>query len=410
MAERPFGHTVAADMPSPACRMKKLGVGIVGANWAARGHLPGWRMLPDHCEPIAICTTRLETAENAAAMLDLPRAYVGLDAMLHDPDIAIISLGGPPPVRETMTLAALAAGKHVFSCIPFATSASRAKEMAAAQRNAGLVGALDAYFLWTPAYSFLKDLIDEGFLGELYAVNIDFSMSQAVLPPADYAYRWTGLAKNGTGVLPNSCSHVFHTLIHLFGPVTEVIGETRLSNKIWMFEDGTTQIPEVPDTAVILARLTTGALVNIHAGRAVPSGTGFSLTAYGSKGQLSARSPAYPYDRNVTLTSARPARLFAGQDEPLEIPSRYFEVPGGRRAHDGDAHVAISLGRLYGGMIEAIRNGEEAPPSFTRGALVQTIVETIQRSQTERRWQPILSEELLLEPAFGGDDCVRPDD
>lgn len=378
--------------------MGKLGIGIVGANWAARGHLPGWRMLPDRCEPLAICTTRQETADVAAGRHGLARAYAGIDAMLADPDIHIVSLGGPPPARQAMTLAALAAGRHVFSCIPFALTAADAALMANTQKTAHRVGALDAYFRWTPAYSFLKDLIDDGFLGEVYAVNLDFSMSQAVMPPSDYAYRWTGYAANGTGVLPNSCSHVFHTLLHLFGPVVEVIGETRISNRLWTFEDGTTQVPEVADTAVILARLGSGALVNIHAGRAVPTGTGFSLRAYGSKGQLSARSSAYPLDRNTVLTAARPARLFAGSEEELVIPERYFTVPGGRAARPDEASAAISLGRLYASMLDAIETGGDAEPSFARGAHVQAIVEALERSQQERRWQalPIEAQSLAL--------------
>lgn len=376
--------------------MGKIGIGLVGANWAARGHLPGWRMLPGRCEPLAICTTRQETADAAAQRLGIKRAYAGIDAMLADPDIHIVSLGGPPPARQTMTLAALAAGRHVFSCIPFALTAADAQGMAQAQRAAGRVGALDAYFCWTPAYSFLKDLIDDGFLGDLYAVNIDFSMSQAVMPPSDYAYRWTGYAANGTGVLPNSCSHVFHTLLHLFGPVTEVVGESRISNRLWTFEDGSTQAPEVADTAVILARLANGALVNIHAGRAVPTGTGFWLRAYGAKGQLSARSTAYPLDRNTVLTAARPAKLFAGHEEELVIPGRYFTVPGGRAPSTNEASAAISLGRLYATMLDAVETGTDAHPSFARGAHVQGIVEAIERSQRERCWQALAPEAAIL--------------
>lgn len=369
--------------------MKRLGVGIVGTNWAARGHLPAWRLLPDLCEPLAICTTRMETAKPAAAQLHLPRAYAGLDAMLDDPDIDIVSLGGPPPVRTDMTMKALAAGKHVFSCIPFAVTAADAQMMAESAVGAGLVGALDAYFMWTPGYSFAKDLIDDGFLGELYAVNVDFSMAQAVMPPADYAYRWTGYARNGTGVLPNSCSHIFHTIIHLFGDISEVIGESRICNKLWRFEDGSTQTPEVADTAVLLAKLSNGAMVNIHAGRAVPTGTGLCITAYGSQGRLTIRSPVYPLDHNVTITAARPARLFEGAEELLEIPRRYFTIPGGSENTDTRATSAISLGRLFSRMITCIREGGAVSPDFTRGATVQRIVEAVERSQIERRWQSI---------------------
>ena len=369
--------------------MKLPGVGIVGTNWAARGHLPGWRMLPDRCEVLAICTTREETAFPAAERLQLPRAYVGIDAMLADPDINIVSLGGPPPARVEMTKKALAAGKHVFSCIPFALTASEALLMAHAASEAGVVGSLDAYFMWTPGYGFLKDLIDDDYVGELYAVTVDFSMAQAIMPPANYPYRWTGFAANGTGVLPNSCSHVFHTLLHLFGPIESVVGESRISNKRWEFEDGTVHVPEVADTAVVLARLASGALINIHAGRAVPGGAGLAITAYGSNGRLTIRSPGYPLDDNVSISAARPAHLFAGTEETLVIPDHYRIVPGGRTKTAQDAAVATSLGRLFAGMLDSIAGEGSAVPDFGRGAEVQTIVEAIERSQRDRKWQPI---------------------
>lgn len=372
--------------------MKTFGIGIVGTNWAARGHLPAWRMLPDRCTPVAVCTTRMDTAISAAERLGLPHAYEGFDAMLADPDIDIVSLGAPPPARTDMTLKAIAAGKHVFSCIPFAVTAADAHQMADAARRAHVVGALDAYFMWTPGYAYLKHLINDGFLGELYAVNVDFSMAQAVMPPSNYPYRWTGCAKNGTGVLPNSCSHVFHTLLHLFGPIAEIIGESRISNKLWTFDDGTTQRPEVADTAVLMAKLESGALVNIHAGRAVPTGTGLTISAYGSGGRLTARCPAYPLDRNVRITAAKPARLFEGSEEELEIPPCYFTVPTGREARDDDATASISLGRLFAHMLDAIEHGVRAQPDFQRGAHVHDIVATVERSQVERKWQRVVAE------------------
>jgi predicted dehydrogenase len=378
--------------------VKRLGVGIVGANWAARGHLPAWRMLPEQVATVAVCTTRAESASIAAQRFGLERAYHDFAAMLEDTDIDIVSLGSPPPARYEMTMSALARGKHVFSCIPFSVTVEQARTMAALQNSSSLVGALDAYFQWTPGFSFLKDLIDDDYLGELYAVNVDFSMSQFVMPSADYAYRWTGNAKNGTGVVPNSGSHVFHTLIHLFGPIVEVVGQTKIAKTRWIFDDGTTQVPDVPDTAVILARLANGALVNIHSGRSVPSGTGLILSAYGSKGRLVARSPSYPLDRNVKISGAKPVRLFENSEMDIDIPERYFEVPGGRPAKGDDASVAISLGRLYSNMVRAINDGTEARPNFRRGALVQSIVAAVQRSEQSRSWQRVEPEETLTTP------------
>jgi predicted dehydrogenase len=351
--------------------------------------LPGWRMLPDKATPVAICTAHAETARAAADRFGIPRAYSSFDEMLADPDIDIVSLGARPPVRAPMTAAALAANKHVFSCIPFAMSVADAEQLAATQRARKLVGALDAYFMWTPAYGYFADLLRDGLLGPLTAVNVNFSMAQNLMPAADYPYRWTGSAENGAGVGPNACAHVFHTLIALFGPITEVIGETRQAIFEWRFADGETQTLDVPDTASVLARFENGAIATIHAGRAVPSATGLAIEAYGAKGRITAHSPAYPLDRSVTLTSGAPAPLFERREQSLIVPERYFAVPGGRTTRPDDAPVAVSMGRLFAHFLNAIDSGSEAAPSFRRGAYVQRLVAAVDRSMQTRRWESV---------------------
>lgn len=368
---------------------RKRGVGLVGANWAARGHLPGWRMLPDHVAPMAICTAREATARAAAERLGLARAYSRFEDMLADPEIDIISLGTRPPLRVPMTKAALAAGKHVFSCVPFTVSLEDAEELTRMQRANGLVGAVDAYFSWTPAYSYFADLVRDGFLGPLTAVNVNFSMAQCLMPSSDYPYRWTGAAENGAGVGPNSCAHVLHTLIALFGPITEIIGAFRQAVAEWRFDNGETQALDVPDTASVLAKFSNGAVATIHAGRAVPSATGLSIEAYGVKGRLSAQSPAYPLDRSVTLVAGRPAPVLMRDESVLEIPSCYYEVRQGRPATADDPEVAISMGRLFANFLGAIDKGAEAHPSFARAAYVQRIIAALERSNQSRRWEKV---------------------
>ncbi len=365
---------------------KRLGVGIVGANWAARGHLPGWRMLPGGVDVRGIATRRAKTARAAADRLGLPRAYAGFAEMLADPDVDIVSLGGPPPARVGMTLAALAAGKHVYTCIPFAVTVEQADAMAARQRDAGLAGAVDAYFRWTPGLSAMAAMIDAGELGELYAVNIDLDMAQFVMPQSDYPYLWTGKAENGTGVFENSCAHLLHLVREMFGPVSELVADAAIVKKVWTLETGEDIVPEVPDTANVIGRLANGALFGIRAGRAVPSGEGFTLTAYGAKARLTARSPAYPLDGTVRLALGRLAPVTCVDEIAVPVADRFFEVPGGLPAAQATAPVAVSLGRQFAAMLAAIDNEGECAPSFSRAAEVQRLVSALARSARERRW------------------------
>ena len=53
---------------------RPLRIGIVGANWSLKVHGTAWRMLPG-IEVGAVCTAHRETAEAAAQMFGVPKAY-----------------------------------------------------------------------------------------------------------------------------------------------------------------------------------------------------------------------------------------------------------------------------------------------------------------------------------------------
>ena len=72
-----------------------LRVGIVSAAWGGFAHLPAWRAIPG-VEVTAICTSRQETAEAAAARLGVARPFWDAEAMCADPDIDIVDCGTRP--------------------------------------------------------------------------------------------------------------------------------------------------------------------------------------------------------------------------------------------------------------------------------------------------------------------------
>lgn len=368
-----------------------LRVGIVSGNWGMRGHLPGWRMLPQ-VEVTAVCTAHQETADAAAAEHGIQKAYGSFDALLNDPDIDVFSLGTRPPLRYDMTMRALQRGKHVFSCVPFAVGLPEAEAMATLQRRKGVVGAIDAYFQWTPAYSFFKELLEQGELGELFAVTANFHMGHFVRPPADYPYKWTAIASNGTGVVRNSGAQALHLLTALFGQIDEVVAMVDMKLKEWRFSDGSVLRPQVPDTAAILLRFCSGITCTLNVGRAVPSGPGLEIHAYGSKGRLTANSPFYyPSDRNTSLTFGNAAPLMSPQERQLEIPARFFGLSGAGQHPDSPYSVALSMGRLFADMVRAIETGGDATPSFAEALHVQQVVEAIHRSADQRCWVRVQS-------------------
>jgi predicted dehydrogenase len=79
--------------------MRKTGVGIIGAStgeWAAIGHVPAIRALPDY-ELRAVSTSRQESAEAAAEAFGVKAAYGDHRGRLSDPGVDPGGRGGQGP-------------------------------------------------------------------------------------------------------------------------------------------------------------------------------------------------------------------------------------------------------------------------------------------------------------------------
>jgi len=367
--------------------VKKLRVGIISANWGARAHLPAWRSLPD-VEVLAICTAHEETARAAAAEHGIARPYWDYRRMVADPDLDIIDVGTRPSLRADMVSAALKAGKHVYNGIPFATGAEPARRMLELLQEHGSIGAVDAYIQAVPAIVRMKEMIDEGFLGDLFGVTCNFHLGLLNAPPAGFAFKWFAEKSNGASALRNLGSHALHALVHLFGEIDEVVADARQGLCEWRFDDGTVMHPEVDDTAFALLRLRCGGTVQLNAGWAVAGGSGFFLEAYGSRGRLVARAPGFPEAFNTTLHAAQAGafqRAAAGE-APVALPPRLLEVP----RSSADARIAqqavFPMASVFRRFVDAIRDGDDAAPSFAQGLHVQEVVEAAYRSMQTRQW------------------------
>ena len=106
----------------------KIRVGIIGANpnygWAGRAHFPALLNLPQY-QVVALCTSRSETAEEAAKHFGVPLAFHDYHEMINPPDVDLVSVSVRVPWHHAMVLAALEAGKHVLCDKPFTDTAER---------------------------------------------------------------------------------------------------------------------------------------------------------------------------------------------------------------------------------------------------------------------------------------------
>jgi predicted dehydrogenase len=91
--------------------------------------------------------------------------------LLKDSRIGAIAIATPVHTHYNLALAALSAGKHVFIEKPLARTSEEARHLIeeAARRN--LVLLVDHTFLYTPAVQKIRQLINDGVLGDIYYYN-----------------------------------------------------------------------------------------------------------------------------------------------------------------------------------------------------------------------------------------------
>lgn len=365
-------------------REGKLRVGIVGANWGVIAHLPAWRNQPD-VEVVAVCTSRQESAEEAARQYGIARPFWNYETMAADPAIDIIDTGLSPVMREKIVTAALTHGKHVVNQLPFAPSFESAQRLVALQQDKGVVGAAACSMVGLPHIGRMKQLIEEGYVGDVYQVHISWQLGNHLNIFPGYPYLWFAEAGHGVSVTRNQGSHLLHTLRHVFGPIDSVSAQIANQHKVWTLADGSTKTAETDDSCHALLRFTSGAMGTLQTSWTAADSPGFFLDVLGSKGRLRIEALRYPGVASAKLLGTNtPDLMMTPNLAELEVPEDLFAIGGRLVATDPtdpyNGGQRISLARLFESFAGAIRNGGEPVASFARSLEIQGLVEALYES------------------------------
>jgi len=156
---------------------QQLRVGIVGANaegqgWAPISHFPALQHLPHDYEIAAVCTAHADTAAAAARTYGVARAFHDYQLMVRDAGIDLVSVVVKAPSHHAVVMAALAAGKHVYCEWPLGANTAQAAEMAALAKSKGVKAMVGLQARGDPALRHLRQLIADGYVGDVVAVNM----------------------------------------------------------------------------------------------------------------------------------------------------------------------------------------------------------------------------------------------
>ncbi len=127
-------------------------------------------------EIIAISSRNLESAQKAADVLGIAKAYGSYEALLLDPEVEAIYNPLPNHLHVPWTIKALQAGKHVLCEKPIALNAAEASLLIEAKEKFPHLKLMEAFmYRHTPQWKYAKQKISEGSIGQLRNIHSIFS-------------------------------------------------------------------------------------------------------------------------------------------------------------------------------------------------------------------------------------------
>lgn len=260
-----------------------LGAGDV----AQRDYLPELGRISEISELVAVCGKN-ETRARAIAEEYGARWYTDYGQLLRECAFdALINLT-PIQLHFETTMAALNAGKHVYSEKPLASNAAEAQKLAdeAARRNLKLVCA--PCVMLFPQVKYAQSLVNARALGDIFSAR---AYGHGGVPP------WLGYTSDpapffarGGGPALDMGVYPLHALTGLLGPVQRVTAFTSRSRDSFVVADGPAQgkrAPiEVDDNWHMLLDFGNGRLASLQANNVVQDSRAPQLELFGLDGTI----------------------------------------------------------------------------------------------------------------------------
>jgi predicted dehydrogenase len=170
---------------------------------------------------VAVADPLAEYRQQAEAELPGCKAYDSLGKLLKNPDVEVVVIATPSVQHAADTKRSLKAQRHVVCEKPMAISLAETDSVIKAAKASGWHLFIHQNYRFWPEFNHLQDVVNSGILGKLFHIR---HYQTAFARRND----WQTLAKNGGGVLNNTCPHFIDVLIRLIdSPIKQVMGDLK---------------------------------------------------------------------------------------------------------------------------------------------------------------------------------------
>ena len=350
-------------------------MGLVGPGFVGAHHIDAVRRL-GFVDVIAVAASSASSARRKADALGVPKAYASVEDLVADPDIQVVHNTTPNYLHVPVILAALAAGKHVISDKPLATTAADARLLLDAARKAGVVHAVTFNYRGNPLVQQAREMIAGGELGPVHFIHGAY-LQDWLLEATDFSWRlepdkggdssavgdigshWCDLVQHVTG------QNIISVLADLTTVVTTRQKPAASAEAFARSGDGAQETVQIrsEDLATILLRFDGGAKGSVSVGQVCAGHkNGLWFETNGREASL-----RWEQEKQNELWIGRrgAANSILAKDPSLLAPGAraYARLPGGHQEGWADAFANV-MRDIYGFIASGAPPTAARPPAF----------------------------------------------
>ena len=387
---------------------RELRVGMVGYAFMGAAHSQAWRTvnrvydLPARARMAMICGRDSSKVADAAGRLGWEGYTTDWRDVVNSDEIDVVDVCTPGDSHAEITIAALAAGKHVLCEKPLANTVEEARAMVAAAATARAAGARSMCgfnYRRVPAVTMMRQLVAAGRLGAIRHVRAVYLQDWILDPQFPLVWRLQK-DKAGSGALGDIGSHIVDLTQYVTGQLVtgvSAITETFVRERPLPAEssglaastgdgaaggDGAadgraTGEVTVDDAAVFVARLDGGALATYEASRfATGRKNALRVEINGSLGSvvfdLERLNELEFYELAGPATEQGFRRILMTEPEHPYLSAWW--PPGHILGYEH------SFTHELRDFVEAVATGADPSPSFADALQVQLVLDAVARS------------------------------
>lgn len=371
--------------------MKTYNVGILGFGFIGKVHAYAHRNLSLYYDPLPfrtrithVCTAHAESAAQAQQQLGELRPTTDFREITENPDVDVVHICTPNHCHRDALLSAMATDKHIYCDKPLVATAAEADEIEAALGSYQGIAQMTFQNRFFPATLRAKQLLDEGFVGDVLEFRCAYLHAGSADPQAPL--KWKLSAAAGGGVIADLASHALDLMHHLVGELTELTARTHIAypKRPSLADPDQSVSVDAEDCVMILGTLANDAIGTIEATK-IATGTEDELRfeIHGSRGALRFNSMR-PHQLEIYDATTANAPI-GGQRGWLAVDTgQRYPSPGGWPGPKFSigwirTHVAC----LYNFMA-AVDADEQPEPDLQQGIYIQRLMDRV-RAAAEKR-------------------------